>query len=447
MNAYALQYDFGVKPQIALRQPTCIAPPKPINVPAHTRRLRGVSFSAEDVHAALKRVMGMDQNFDLDGGKPLHTQSNIRLALRRLRVFCYHDAFAQQAHLLHFGKLRKFMPLDDAAERELRLAIDERFQFLPQREFFRDVVLNEAQKNSFHPVCEYLDELSWDGTPRIDTWLITHAGAADSEYVRHVSRLVLIAAVRRVRQPGTKFDELLVLESDQGKGKSSGLEALCPRRSWYSDSVPLNAHQKEVIEQTAGKWLVEIAELSGMSGAKVEQLKAMLSRQVDSSRMAYGHHRLEVTRQWIAIGTTNDSEYLRDSTGNRRFWPVAITHFDVAGIRATRDQLWAEAAEREAAGESIRLPERLWAEAAREQEQRFVVDPFEDELRHLLSLTVPPKDRISRRDVYALLGLDPRVRDKSVSMRVNAAMVRLGWRKMTVSARGTVEPGYGRDTP
>jgi len=129
------------------------------------------------------------------------------------------------------------------------------------------------------------------------------AGADDTEYVRTVSGIGLIAAVRRVRQPGVKFDELLVLEGRQGIEKSNGVRGLCPNPDWFSDALPLNATPKEVIEQTAGKWLGEVAELSGISGAKVEQLKAMLSRQVDSARMAYGHHRVDRPRQWVAFGT------------------------------------------------------------------------------------------------------------------------------------------------
>ena len=288
--------------------------------------------------------------------------------------------------------------------------------------------------------------MTWDGTQRLDTWLITYGGADDSEYSRAVGALMLIAAVRRVRQPGCKFDEMVVFESQQGWLKSSAVQALCVNPEWFSDCLPLSASIKEVIEQTEGKWIIEVPELAGLPGTQVEKLKAMLSRQTDSSRAAYGHHRADRPRQFILFGTTNDSEYLRDMTGNRRFWPVKLTkRFDVDGVTSARDQLWAEAAEREANGESIRMPEHLWDAAAKEQEQRLVVDPWEDEIARMLALT-PTQRRIPTSEIWSWLGKTPVNVTKADSMRLTAVMTRLGWRKITVTnSQGHAAVGFGKD--
>ncbi len=379
------------------------------------------------------------------------SQQNILEALRLLHRQLTYNEFIQQTLVVHsdMTSRRQYTnPLDDINEAGMWLAMDKQFEFLPPREYFRAVLINESHKHSYHPICEYLDGLKWDGAPRIHHWLVLLAGAVDTEYVRKVSAIVLIAAVRRARQPGAKYDEIVVLEGAQGIEKSNGLQALCHDPDWFTDSLPLNASPKEVIEQTAGRWLVEVAELSGISGAKVEQLKAMLSRQTDSSRMAYGHHRVDRRRQWVAFGTTNDSEYLRDDTGNRRFWPVKVEKFDVAGIIAQRDQLWAEAAQREASGESIRLPESLWSDAASEQEQRHVTDPWEDELKHNLATQTWPKGlkRVSRRDLYGWLGKNIAHASKTDNMRLKAIMNRLGWKALTVVVNGKHEAGYGCDT-
>ena len=205
----------------------------------------------------------------------------------------------------------------------------------------------------------------------------TQSDADDSlTYLEAVSSIFLIAAVRRVRTPGCKLDELLTLEAPQGTLKSSALRVLCPDDNWFSDDLPLGVDAKQVIERTGGKWIIEASELQGYTNAQIDHLKGMLARQVDGPvRLAYGHHSTEVARQFVAVGTTNKlTEYLRDSTGNRRFWPVRIARFDVAALKRDRDQLWAEAARREALGESIRLPEALWAAAGVEQDARRQID-------------------------------------------------------------------------
>ena len=199
----------------------------------------------------------------------------------------------------------------------------------------------------------------------LDTWLQTYAGVKDEPLDRAFGRLFLIAAVRRVRSPGTKFDQLLVLEGRQGAGKSSLALALAEAvgPGLFDDSLLLGAETKNVIEITRGKLIVEISELNGGTRV-VEAIKAMLSRKEDSARLSYARETSHIPRQFVLIGTTNSKEYLSDATGNRRYWPVEVAdEIDLDELREIAPQLWAEAAHYEALGVPITLPKELHAAA------------------------------------------------------------------------------------
>jgi predicted P-loop ATPase len=294
---------------------------------------------------ALIEATGAEEDFVRDeDGKPLGIQRNVRLAIKLMGVTVRYNDFAARyevSGLRGFGSL-----LDDAALTRTRLQAEERYRLTVGKERWCDIVTDTARRDSYHPVCEYLDKLQWDGVNRIDRWLCEYGGANDSEYVRAVAGIVLTAAVRRVRQPGCKFDEMLVLESEQGTNKSSALAVLAIRDDWFTDDVPLDAESRVLMERIGGRWLVEMAEMKGLKRSEVESVKSMLSRRTDKARMAYGRMTTEQPRQCVFVGTTNDSAYLRDMTGNRRFWPVRVQAFDLAALRRDRDQLWAEAAVR-----------------------------------------------------------------------------------------------------
>lgn len=201
-----------------------------------------------------------------------------------------------------------------------------------------------AKSRARHPVRQYLRSLTWDGVPRIDRWLTEYCGAEDTLFVRRVSRMVLIQAVARVFSPGCKADCMLILQGPQGVLKSSMLQALCGGPQWFSDRLPdLRNSSKDVSQHLRGKWIIEVAELHAMGKADERQLKAFLSTQIEKYRPPYGRTEVEEPRQCILIGTTNDSEYLSDPTGNRRYWPVYVPYCDAAGVQRDRDQLWAEA--------------------------------------------------------------------------------------------------------
>jgi hypothetical protein len=372
-------------------------------------------------------------------------QENIRHAVDLLGVKLSYDNFCHKPFMEAGGIKEVF---SDANTDRLWLLIDERFKFRPGMDFFQRVLNDAARRQRFHPVKDYLAGLVWDGKPRIDDWLVTYGGAKPNEYVSAVGTLVLVAAVRRIKDPGCKFDELLILESGQGFYKSTALKTLCPNVTWFSDDLPLNVDAKQIIERTAGKWIIEAAELSGSKSAHSEHLKAFLSRQVDGpARLAYARNPVEVPRCFMIIGTTNSYSYLKDSTGGRRFWPVYVPKFDIEAMARDRDQLWAEAVVREAQGVSIRLAPYLWEEAGKQQENRRIEDPWEVTLGEAF-----PDDtthRVDPNDLWDLLQVPIERRTRELSARLSDVMTRLGFRSLTIKKKLGVETkvmrGWGRD--
>ena len=294
------------------------------------------------------------------------------------------------------------------------------------KEFFWTVVFDEAYRNAFHPVREYLDALRWDGIKRIDTWLVDYASAEGSEIVCAVGALMLVAAVRRIRSPGCKFDEMPVLISVQGFDKSTALSILAMRPEWFSDDLPLNADSKKTIERLRGRWIVEAAELKGMRYGDIEHLKAFLSRSVDRARMSYDRANTELKRQCVIIGTTNHEKFLRDQTGNRRFWPVRGVKFDLDKLKQDRDQLWAEAATREAEGASIRLPRELWDQASEQQEEHTIAEPWIEVIQSVLG---DIKGKIMNTDTWLLVGMPPEKQTQAHNERLGIAMKASGWQR------------------
>jgi predicted P-loop ATPase len=395
---------------------------------------------AERQVARARETVGEDFLRD-EKDKIIVNQENIRKALLLLEVKLTHNEFSRK-DIIEGPRGMPKRTLEDNDLVQLRLMIEEECYFRVSKEYFGDVILNECKANKFHPVREYLDNLKYDGKKRIDTWLIDYAGVEDSPYIRAISAIVLIAAVRRIRQPGVKFDEMLVFESAQGLDKSSAIKALAVRDEWYSDSLSLDASEKEIIETLDGKWLVEGPELKGLRGKGMEHMKAFLSRQVDRARLSYGRLVTEAPRQSIIISTTNSNNYLSDNTGNRRIWPVAIKKFDVKRLRADVDLLWAEANAREAAGESIRLDPDLYPNAADEQEERFVEDPWTTTFEKAFADT--PTGKIASANVWMLTHLPIGQRTQYHNVRLGDVMRALGWKRTTLSFNGKVGRCYAK---
>jgi hypothetical protein len=267
----------------------------------------------------------------------------------------------------------------DSACLVIRHEIARREGFEPTTNTVIDAVTRIALANRFNPVLDYLSRLRWDKRPRIDSWLTVYCGADDNPLNRAIGRKTLIAMVRRVKQPGCKFDNIPVLEGPQGSLKSTLVRTLAGDDN-FSDADILEGDKREQQELCEGVWGYEIQELSGLHKSDVERVKAFASRQVDKARPAYARKVQNRPRTCVFWGTTNAKEYLQDQTGNRRFWSVPIGKIEIDAFRRDRDQLFAEAVMVEATGESLVLPEELWPDAEVREESRMLGDPWMDRL-------------------------------------------------------------------
>lgn len=184
-----------------------------------------------------------------------------------------------------------------------------------------DAISSIAKKYAYHPIKDYINFLKWDGKCRLDNLLIDYLGAEDCDYTKAVIRKTLVAAVSRVFEPGIKFDYMPVLVGPQGVGKSHILSLI--GKAWYSDSFN-TVLGKEAYEQLQGCWIVEMAELSAIRKVEAEAVKHFISKRDDVYRQAYGRRVTKHPRQCVFFGTTNDVEFLKDRTGNRRYWPVVV---------------------------------------------------------------------------------------------------------------------------
>ncbi len=264
-------------------------------------------------------------------------------------------------------------------------------------------VTKVADDRSYHPIREFLSSLpEWDKVPRVDTILVDFLGASDNAYVRAVTRKTLCGAIARVMNPGCKFDTMLVLNGPQGKGKSTLISKLCGE--WFNDSLLLNdTKDKTAAEKLQGYWILEIGELAGLKKTEIETLRGFLSRQNDIYRASFGSRATPHPRQCVFIGTTNaENGYLRDTAGNRRFWPVK-TPGDAA--RASWEmteeeirQIWAEALVRYKDGEPLHLDNELAGMALKEQQIAMEVDEREGMVRDYLEMPLP--ERWDKMDIF-----------------------------------------------
>lgn len=284
-----------------------------------------------------------------------------------------------------------------------------------------------------HPVREWLGTLQWDGLPRLDTWLQKAFGASETDLNRDIGSKMLIAAVRRVRNPGCKFDFMVVLEGDQGIGKSTALSRLFTS-DWFSDSLSSDLSQKDAAINLVGVWCMEIAEIDHLIRNSVETIKAFLARSSDKYRPPYGRSDVVRPRQGIIVGTTNSTTYLRDETGNRRFWPVSCAYVDLDWITDNRTQLWAEAAARESSGETIWIEEHeVRQEAIVVQQDRMLEDVWRDRVVRyvdmLRSVTTPEI-------LETCLSIPTKDQGRAQQMRVASILTGLGWRTTTSKRDG-----------
>lgn len=316
-------------------------------------------------------------------GNPKATCLNTATAIEGLGVVCKKDVFHEK-WLLAGEAIQSWQgDMTDESVLMLRRLIRLRFGFDPGPHHSRDAAVQLCLENQFNPVWDYLDGLQWDGRRRLGNWAIRYLGAPDTALNREIGRLMLIAAVRRARKPGTKFDQIIVLEGPQGTGKSTAVKILAGEDN-FSDQHVLGADDRAQQEAFRGVWIHELAELSGLRRTEVERLKSFASRTEDRARPAFGHMRVDMKRRCVLIATTNEDDYLKDDTGNRRFWPIPTGRIDLEALACDRDQIWAEADVWERRGVSLFLDASLWGQISAIQSERLDSDPWEQKIMNYI---------------------------------------------------------------
>lgn len=259
----------------------------------------------------------------------------------------------------------------------------------------QDAVSLTGSNHARDPVREYLEGLKWDGQPRLDTLFIDYLGAEDTEYTRAVTRKMFVAAVRRAFIPGCKFDQICILSGIQGIGKDTLLSRM--GRQWYNDSIT-SFDGKDAREALRGVWIVELGEMNAFNRSEIEAAKQFLSQTEDRYRAAYGRRSVAYPRRCVFFGTSNVDDYLRDATGNRRYWPIDCEKEDPANTKknvyndltpSEVDQIWAEAVVRHQAGEALILTGELYDAAIAQQDAHREADSWEGQIADFLDKPIP----------------------------------------------------------
>lgn len=401
--------------------------------------------TATSTNPNLGSLPNWDDFLQLDERKaPIANLANAAIALRHapeLVGIVAYDEMLRHTLIRHtvpgsrMAKVAAPRPIED----EDIAAIQEWLQRHKLRRLGKDIMHQAiemiAREHAFHPVRDYLNSLKWDGKKRLHVWLAAYLGVENTTYASEIGRMFLIAMMARVFRPGCKADYMLVLEGPQGGRKSTACAIL--GGEWFSDSLPDVTAGKDVAIHLSGKWLIEIAELSALSKAEAGHLKSFITRDHERYRPPYGRQEIIAPRQCLFIGTTNESAYLRDETGGRRFWPVKVGCIDTDKLARDRDQLFAEAVH------LYRQGTKWWPDGqferrhiAPQQEQRFVADALEDLIRKWLSTpttdqygtTRAPPTRCTVPAVASdVLALDAAHLGTVDQRRITTALTRCGW--------------------
>lgn len=366
-----------------------------------------------------------DAGIELDGkGKPLVTISTVKKMLE------YHPVWKNKIWFDNFhlkiltnwrtSSIVEWSDLDD-------LKVCEIFQNSFKMHKMTGQIINcgvqlYAHENQKNEPRDWINEQKWDGTERIREFFIKGLGSKDTLYTRQASQNFCIAMVARVFEPGIKFDHMVILEGEQGKQKSTALQAIAGK--WFGESTE-HITSKDFAICLQGKLIIEIAELSAFSAAEVEAVKKVITIQSDRFRPPYGRGMVTYPRTSVFVGTTNKDDYLQDSTGARRFWPVRIGQVDINYIKENRAQLFAEALVRFREGlEYWVMPDD---ETKAEQESRREKDHFEDVLKDWITGNWHDQVSLDPAKIYETLGFSTEKIDKRIQNRVGKVMRVLGW--------------------
>lgn len=383
--------------------------------PTTKKHIASEKFAEAKFEFAEEAKAEVEEEYDTSWTEQLdaNTKGEYDNSANNLNIIIQHDQFLKDVFKLNIFDNKRYItrslpwrkvdgidPLRDVDYSGVRNYIECVYGIVSSQKV-DDALALEFEKKKFHPIRDYITTQIWDGIPRIDTLLIDYFGAEDNAYTRAAIRKMLCAAVARVFEPGIKFDTALILVGEQGTYKSTFVKKL--GKDWFSDTFT-TVQGKESFEQIQGAWLVEIAELSGLKKAEVETIKHYISKREDSFRPAYGRVVETYKRQCVFFGTTNNKDFLRDPTGNRRFMPV-----DVRAEYATKsvaedltdkeiDQIWAEAYQLYLAKEPLYLVGEEDMLAKIEQHKHSEVDERKGIIEEYLNTKLP--DDWDKRDMY-----------------------------------------------
>jgi hypothetical protein len=320
-------------------------------------------------------------------------------------------------------------PVDDAIVTGLTGELERDVRRPWSQNHIRSALIDVGHANEYSSLTDWLDSLKWDQTYRLNTFFNEAYDIPYTLYNGECARVLFLSAVARAYQPGCQADVMVVLISDQGLYKSTGLAALCPFSEWFAEDLGGDLMDRKATgECLEGKWLVECGEISRINRATLEDVKSFVSRRVDRYRPAYGHIAQDFPRCCVFIGTTNNRQPLQD-VQNRRFMPLHVKQGDVLWIKANRDQIWAEAVVRYRKGEKwwVTDPERI-KECVDEQEEARQVDPWQEildaKLVGLKTVTMP--------EAAAFLGIWPGQLERRHETRIGLALHALGFKRKRV---------------
>ena len=314
------------------------------------------------------------------------------------------------------------------------------------RAMTEDAVSLVAGETKKDVLVDYLNDLEWDGVPRVRTWLERAYGVTLDPYFEAVGKVWILGMVARAMRPGCKMDDMPILEGPQGIRKSQSIQVLAGAE-WFAD-LEYVPNDKDFILQIQGRWLVEISELQGFNKAEANGIKGFLSRQTDPVRRPYGRIVEDLGRRCVLVGTTNNHEYLRDATGGRRFWPVPVQRVDLDWIRDNRDQLFAEGVALYKAGEPWWVEDPDVKASAREiQESRTQEDTWTTPIKSWL-IGQSESVGITTAEILAKALDIPADRQKQPEQnRVHNIMTALGWAKKQETLHGTRGRFWRKTTP
>lgn len=344
----------------------------------------------EEINIALKRnkagkptstlfnltmVLSLDPRWD---GVLAHNQFSNRMVTRRSPPWDKHIKGPSEPFVEVGVKNGAMTDWTDADDIRLAVWMETYWGISTSPEMCSQAATVIAHTNTFHPVRDYLDGLTWDGTPRIKTWMPDYLGAENKDYTSAVGMKFLISMIARVMRPGCKADCLPIFEGEQGLKKSTAMRIIS--KGWFTDQLS-DISNKDAALELQGVWLVELSEFDYLVKHEVSALKAFFARQEDRFRLPYARRVARVPRQCVFAGTTNEDDYLRDSSGARRYWPIKLgtsKGIDIASLERDMDELWGEALHLFNEGERWWLDGDVAKAAKDEQDSRYQMDAWEN---------------------------------------------------------------------